>query len=317
MTIRLKKIKKAITIATIGFLLSTSTQQHANAAVYKNLSKAKVTTALKITKGNSKTIAVQKVPTKTKKSFVSLDKKIASVSSKGVVKAKKAGKTTIKITLIYNKKKVVKKCKIVVKNSTTSTVTNKPDVTSAPTSAPVNTSTIQPTTTATVEPMSTSGVDAVTPAPTQGQEPLTTPEQVSTSPAISASPVNSPSPVPTVEGTKSDSCEFAYSAEMSGVGCTAYYTDDTYASYSVSLSEVKAYYLGETSQVTYTYRKYDKDNTLILSESKVAGISRPGFTSAEMTMGDVVLTLSVTDIFAKKGVLSVQTDSPYIKRVSL
>lgn len=87
----------------------------ASAAV-KNLKKATVAKSVTVGKGKKVTIKVTKVPKKgVKKKFTSKNKKVATVTKKGVVTGKKVGKTTVVVKLTYKKKSVTKKVKVTVK----------------------------------------------------------------------------------------------------------------------------------------------------------------------------------------------------------
>ena len=100
-----------------------------------------------------------------KVSFVSTNKKVATVSKNGKIKAKKAGKTTI---TVRSKKKssVVKRLKIVVKKkktTSTSVATKQPTTTVLPGITPTPAATPLPVVTA---------LPTTTPAPSSGQEDL-------------------------------------------------------------------------------------------------------------------------------------------------
>lgn len=116
-----------------------------------------------LTVGKSFQLKVKSVkPTKASKAvtYKSSNKKVATVSSKGKIVAKKAGKTTITVTSKSNKK-VKATCKITVKKKVTPT--KKPTATVAPTATPEPTATVAPT--ATPEPTATIAPTA-TPKPT-------------------------------------------------------------------------------------------------------------------------------------------------------
>lgn len=98
---------------------------YVNAANKVSLKQSKFT----ITVGNKKTIKLKNVPKKAGISYKSSNKKVASVTKKGVVKGIKAGKAKITVTVKYkNKKKTVTKklkCTVTVKKKTTEKTTEK------------------------------------------------------------------------------------------------------------------------------------------------------------------------------------------------
>ena len=93
-------------------------------------------------------------------------KKIATVSKKGKVKAKKAGTAKITANFRYQGKKYVKTCKVTVRKKKTVVVTNAP--TKVPTKAPTQKPAVTPTAIPTQKP-------AVTPTATPTQKPAVTP----------------------------------------------------------------------------------------------------------------------------------------------
>lgn len=104
---------------------------------------------LTLEKGHRFTLKVKVKVTPNKKkyqkvTFTSSNKKVATVSKKGIIKAKKAGTATIRVISKTNKKKKTS-LKVVVKNATP-TNTAEPDTTptSAPTGTPAPTSTPVP-----------------------------------------------------------------------------------------------------------------------------------------------------------------------------
>ncbi len=119
-------MKKQIRKITVGMLsgalvISMALPVPAQAAAKVRLSKTKLT----ITKGSKKKLKVK--GTKAKVKWKSSNKKIASVSGKGVVKAKKTGKATITATVKGKGKTKRFTCKVTVvaKKASTSTSGNK------------------------------------------------------------------------------------------------------------------------------------------------------------------------------------------------
>ena len=107
----------ALALAVALTVTSSAPVSVTQAATVKNLNKAAVTKTMTVGVGCKKTIAVNKVPKATKFSYSVKNKKIATVSKKGVVKGKKTGTTVITVKLTYKKKTVVKKCKVTVKSA--------------------------------------------------------------------------------------------------------------------------------------------------------------------------------------------------------
>lgn len=106
-------MKKQINKITVGMLsgalvISMALPAPAQAAAKVRLSKTKLT----ITKGSKKQLKVK--GTKAKVKWKSSNKKIASVSGKGIVKAKKTGKATITATVKAKGKKKRLTCKVTV-----------------------------------------------------------------------------------------------------------------------------------------------------------------------------------------------------------
>lgn len=119
---KMKSVKKAVTLmlalllAVGGILAVPSDVQAATKPTKITLSASKTT----LTIGKTTTLKVKAVtPKKASKSvsFKSSNTKIASVNSKGVISAKKAGKATITVTSKLNKK-VTAKCVVTVKTPT-------------------------------------------------------------------------------------------------------------------------------------------------------------------------------------------------------
>lgn len=100
-----------------------------------------------LTEGKSKRIKWNVQPRKSRKkvSFKSSNKKVAKVSARGVVKAKKKGKATITVRLKISKKKVKKvRIRVVVKRKYRLVKTPTPTETEAPAKTPMPTETTAP-----------------------------------------------------------------------------------------------------------------------------------------------------------------------------
>lgn len=158
-----RKMRSILSCLVIAALLSTGMAQTGSAAVRKiGLNKKSLTLSV----GQKKTLKVKN--TKKKITWKSKNKRIAVVSRKGVVRAKKAGKTTI----IAKVGKKQLKCKVVVRcKSAKPTRTNRPRKTAIPTKQPLA-NTQMPTVSAkpTNMPQPT-----VTPVPTPTQVPVVLP----------------------------------------------------------------------------------------------------------------------------------------------
>ena len=153
-----KKLLAWMLAASMVFSFSMPTQA---AKKKPALSKKKAV----ITVGKILTLKVKNISKKTKVTWKSKNKKIATVSKKGKVKAKKAGTTKITARFRYQGKKYVKTCKVTVKKKKTVVVTNAP--TKVPTKAPTQKPAVTPTATPTQKP----GTPTVTPT----QKPVVTP----------------------------------------------------------------------------------------------------------------------------------------------
>lgn len=115
--------------------------------------KAKKTT---MTEGQKYTFKVKNIPSKGKVKFSSSKVKVATVSSKGVVKAKKAGKTVIKAVVMNKKNKKVKTLKVNLNvKAAVPTVTPTATVVTTPSVEPVATPTVVPSQGPTVAPTAT------------------------------------------------------------------------------------------------------------------------------------------------------------------
>lgn len=117
----MKRLMKGLALLlTAALLLGIVPAGQVDAAKKMKLSKKKLT--LKV--GQSKKLKVKNKKGKVK--WTSSKKKIATVSKKGVVKAKKAGKATIKAKITYKKKKTTLTCKVTVNPKKKATPTPKP-----------------------------------------------------------------------------------------------------------------------------------------------------------------------------------------------
>ncbi len=122
--------KKAMAMGMAAVMAVTSSAivdaTKADAAVTKlTKAKATVTKTMKVGVGYKQKIAVTNVPAKTKVTYVSKNKKIATVTKKGYVKGKKVGKAVINVKLTYKKKTIIKKCKVTVKKAVKSITLKK------------------------------------------------------------------------------------------------------------------------------------------------------------------------------------------------
>ena len=135
-----KKLLAWMLAASMVFSFSMPTQA---AKKKPALSKKKAV----ITVGKTLTLKVKNISKKTKVTWKSKNKKIATVSKKGKVKAKKAGTTKITASFRYQGKKYVKTCKVRVIKKKTVVVTKTPTKvsTKAPTKKPAVTPTATPT----------------------------------------------------------------------------------------------------------------------------------------------------------------------------
>lgn len=119
MTKNMKRRAMAMSMAAIMAVAANGAPNavEAKAATAKNLKKVTITKTISLGQGYKKTIAVKNAPAKAKIAYTTKNKKVATVSKKGVVTAKKTGKTEIRVKFTYNKKSVVKKCKVTVKKA--------------------------------------------------------------------------------------------------------------------------------------------------------------------------------------------------------
>lgn len=192
----MKSTRKFISlILVLALCLSTFSNTNVDAKGKVKLNKKKIT----LTIGSKYKLKLKNYKKKVR--WKSSNKKVASVSKKGKVTAKKKG--TAKITAIAGKKKYV--CKVIVKkskrssnNPSTVVPSTAPAVTSAtPATTPGSTPLTTPTTTPDSTPLATptavpSSTPVTTPAATPNSTPLTTP---ATTP--SSTPVTTPLVTPT------------------------------------------------------------------------------------------------------------------------
>lgn len=119
--------------------------KEAEAAKKMKLSKTK----LSLNVGKTKKLTVKNKKKKAKVTWSSSKKKVATVSKKGVVKAKKAGKATITAKVKYKKKTTKLKCKVTVTKKKKGKETPKPtatgEATAKPTAKPTEKATAKPT----------------------------------------------------------------------------------------------------------------------------------------------------------------------------
>ena len=122
-----KRLLSAVLCATMVFTSLTTPRTMAQAATRAKTLTLNVKSNVIMYKGSTKTIKVTSVsPKKASKKvkFKSRAPKVVKVSSKGTMKALKAGKATITVTSASNKK-VTKKVKVTVKNLVRNTTEDK------------------------------------------------------------------------------------------------------------------------------------------------------------------------------------------------
>lgn len=236
--------------------------------------------------GKSKKLKVKRISKKTKVKWKSRNRKIASVSKRGKVTAKKAGKTTITCTFKYKGRKYTKKCKVVVKrnvkkatvspavtshsNATDSssakpTPTEPSSVQTAPTDTPGNPSTPTPTGTSGGAPTPTgTGSDISPTLPTPTGTSAGTPTGTPTA-TPSATPVLTPTPEPELVTT---------------VACSAMVTGGSYAgSISNPFSGVALYGNGDYCKTNITLPKGNQ-----IYEIRITGASSKAGTNAGVSL---------------------------------
>lgn len=122
----MKKTKVVVGILTTAMIagILAPIGQGTEAAKNPRLSSKKIT----LTVGQSKTLRVKRKAKKAKLSWKSKNKKIATVSQKGKVTAKKVGTTKVVCKVKNGKKKFTLTCKVTVKKTTTPKVVPAPTV---------------------------------------------------------------------------------------------------------------------------------------------------------------------------------------------
>ena len=181
-----KKLLAWMLAASMVFSFSMPTQA---AKKKPALSKKKAV----ITVGKTLTLKVKNISKKTKVTWKSKNKKIATVSKKGKVKAKKAGTAKITASFRYQGKKYVKTCKVTVRKKKTVVVTNAP--TKVPTKAPTQKPAVTPTATPTQKP----GTPTATPTQKPGTPTATPTQKPGTSTATPTQKPGTPTVTPTTE----------------------------------------------------------------------------------------------------------------------
>lgn len=136
----MKKAKKIITFLLIYVLIFTSIPTN-KTAISEAKSKIKLNRKkITLLVGKKKKLKLKNYKNPKKITWKSKNKKIATVTKKGWVKAKRAGKTTILCKYKYKGKKRIPKCKVTVKEKTKPVVTQTPTTpkpsTPTPTVAP-------------------------------------------------------------------------------------------------------------------------------------------------------------------------------------
>ena len=191
------------TVATVA-ILTTSMGINCEAASQPKLNKTKIT----LTEGKSYNLKVKGISSKVKVTWKTTKKAVATVSSKGKVKAKKKGTAVIKATFKYKKsgKKVTKtlKCKVTVKAKVKkATPTPKPTSTPKPTRVPTATPipTVAPTATPTPEVVQATSTPTVTPEVVQATATPTPIEEITTPETPEVVVTATPTATPTVEPT--------------------------------------------------------------------------------------------------------------------
>ena len=130
MIAKTRKASKRIAALLAATMVVTASPIDASAAKAPAWKTKKTT----MTVGQKYTFKVKNIPSKGKVTFSSSKKTVATISSKGVVKAKKKGKTVIKAVVKNKNKKKVKTLKVKL------TV-----IAAVPTATPVATATVAPT----------------------------------------------------------------------------------------------------------------------------------------------------------------------------
>lgn len=171
--------KKLMCLALSGLLLTTAVSTPSFAAKSVKLNKTSISLYVKGTK------QLKLKNYKKKVTWKSSNKKIATVTSKGLVKAIKKGKTVI-IAKTANGKKY--RCKVTVLGAKKPVVTSTPKVT--PSITPVATGTPLPAPTSNDCPsISPSATPEISATPVVTTEPAVTATPIATTPAITATPI--------------------------------------------------------------------------------------------------------------------------------
>ena len=171
--------KKLMCLALSGLLLTTAVSTPSFAAKSVKLNKTSISLYVKGTK------QLKLKNYKKKVTWKSSNKKIATVTSKGLVKAIKKGKTVI-IAKTANGKKY--RCKVTVLGAKKPVVTSTPKVT--PSITPIATGTPLPASTSNDCPsISPSATPEISATPVVTTEPAVTATPIATTPAITATPI--------------------------------------------------------------------------------------------------------------------------------
>ena len=171
--------KKLMCLALAGLLLTTAVSTPSFAAKSVKLNKTSISLYVKGTK------QLKLKNYKKKVTWKSSNKKIATVTSKGLVKAIKKGKTVI-IAKTANGKKY--RCKVTVLGAKKPVVTSTPKVT--PSITPIATGTPLPASTSNDCPsISPSATPEISATPVVTTEPAVTATPIATTPAITATPI--------------------------------------------------------------------------------------------------------------------------------
>ena len=200
-------LRKTITGLLTASLILAPCSVSGNAITASAASKPTATKSLTLTVGEEGHIKVKGANIKSYK-FQIVNKKIVSVSKKGVVKAKKKGKCNVKITVKYRKTKKAKKlftkkliCHVTVKEAKKPKNTKKPKTTKAPKATVTPQTTKKPEITATPKPTAAVQVSespTTTPEVTVMPEPTATSEVTETpEPTMTPQPTAAPTPVAT------------------------------------------------------------------------------------------------------------------------
>ena len=202
-----RKLLALFTAVTLGSTLippSTTPAKAATTLKFNNISKNKKTMYV------GSTFTIKTTISKSKLIYKSSKTAIATVSKKGVIKAKKAGTCVIKVTAKLSKsKKVTKKIKLTVKKKVTTKATASVKETALPltvVTAPPNVTatpaTSKPTATVSVTntPVVTKEASTVTATPTTAPKETVTPRLTNT-PTTSAVPTTTPTATPKATST--------------------------------------------------------------------------------------------------------------------